>query len=105
MSCGFLSLLLLRLVQAVLLISSLSKRLAPTEVVDDPIPLYQCMFDETTGSCFVEFGARVCSCRFGHFDLLEVLLDSGQFSKNRMLLCIDTVESKIRYCLLAYEPH
>ncbi len=97
MSRGFLPLLLLRLIQVVLLISSLSKPLAPTEVVGDPIPLYQCMLDETTGSCFVEFGVRKCSCRFGHFDLLEVLFNSGQFSKNRMLLCIDTVESKIRY--------
>lgn len=65
--------------------------------------LYQCMLDEATGSCFVKLGIGICSTRLGDFDLLEILFDSGQFSKDRMALCIDTIEPKVSYSSLAHQ--
>lgn len=62
-----------------------------------PSSAYQSVFDESVRSSFIQLagsaGGVLAITRFEHFDLLEVLLDSGQLAENRMLFRAGAVEA------------
>lgn len=53
------------------------------------------MFDDTPCGWLVQLDVLSLGItELGALDFLEVLLDSGQFSKNWVVFCIDTVQSE-----------
>lgn len=59
------------------------------------------MFNEATSSCLIKFRVWIGPSRLSNLDLLKVLLDSSQFSKDRMFFGIDTIEPKVCCHILA----